>query len=843
MSQNSEMGLFGSKDSNREQKEKSSKDNSPAQYAPYGTDSDTETYDTEALSMMDINDIIGVQSGEQVGDSTLESEIAALTQIITETKDLTSQLRDPNIETRQISSIASSSISDSVSIENIEKTSITDVDDSSIKKSADNSQEMQTKSISDHTDKNVTCEDKTSSISNNETLGDTSIVCTSESSSKDCKSNTGTTSVTIKSDISQEVSQSQLQKDTIDHERDIEEETQSLEETEVPNEFTNSTQPMITVSSISKSLQLIGEAYDSEDSEETDMNDNNSHISKDAPSVSVSEESSFGISKKLQNEENNSKKSNLGETTKSSEITEDINIGEESNVKVENFADSKLVSSSVKVEEVEESNQHEKILKQEGEQESILKEEENKNAPALNEAIKESIDDEKATSICEENKNIEIDKTAVKKSVEHQTFMKSKETADMSVSFASSEEIKNTEESQDIKTENISELNVLTIPETEQSNSSSENKLPDKKREITDDDSLAEDNIKQLVQYIPECKDRDTVLESANKPQDFISDTSDTSDKKVNMSEMISKSNHSEEANGASKTCSTTQEISLEHDKTSGKIDEKFHEVFTEISSKMTDSIEETNDTFANQDNVNLSSTKEKKKSTLMDENILLPTSDTTNKEVVLKENTSLSHSKREISETINEQSASDHLEEANVDVYSADLATQSDVKSPVPTDVNSTKTTTSTGENVLTETVQKLVQIVEDKSVPSVSEKAEVIRNPASYELENSCSIPSLNQDSNNTTENINKSPYETEKIEEIKLPAEVLTMNIDQDKIHPTENKAEEIFDQSESEKDVKNKEVDSGAMHLEGKVTLKNIKFSNISIENDINLLLTD
>ncbi|XP_020290293.1 uncharacterized protein LOC109857909 isoform X2 [Pseudomyrmex gracilis] len=804
MSQNSEMGLFGSKDSNREQKEKSSKDNSPAQYAPYGSDSDTETYDTEALSMMDINDIIGVQSGEQVGDSTLESEIAALTQIITETKDLTSQLRDPSTETKQISSTASSSISDSVSIENIEKTSITDVDDSSVKTSADNIQEMQTESTSDHTDKNVTCEDKTSNISNNGILDDTSIVCTSESSSKDCKSNTETTSVTVKSDISQEVSQSQLQKDAIKHERDIEEKTQSFEETEIQNESTNSTQPMITVSSISKSLQLIGEAYNSEDSEETDINDNDSHVSKDTPSISVSEESSlFSISKKLQDEENNSKESNLlGETTKSSETTEDVNIGEESNVKVENFADSKLVSSSVKVKEIEESNQNE-MLKQEEEQESVLKEEENKDTPVLNKVIEESIDDEK-TSICEEDKNTEIDKTdtAVKKSVqEHQTFIKSKETADMSVSSASSEEIiKNTEESQDIKTENVSELNVLTTPETEQSNSSSENKLPDKKRKLTDDDSLAEDNIKELIQYTPECKDRDTVLESANK-QDFIS--SDTSDKKVNMSEMISKSDHSEEANGASKTSQTTQKISLEHDKTSDR--------------------KETNDTSANSDNVNLSSIKEKKKLTLMDESVVLTTSDTTNK-VVLKENTSLSHPKKEISETTSEQSASDHLEEVNLHVHS-DLATQSDVKSPVPTDkesisidVNSIKTATSTEENVLTEAVEKLVQIVEDESVSSVSEKAEVIKNPVSYELEESCPVPSLNQDSNNTTENINKPSHETEEIQEIKLPVEVLTLNIDQDKIQPTENKAEEPFNQSESEKDVKSKEVDSGAMQLE-------------------------
>lgn len=86
MSESSKMGLFGSKDKNKEQKkEQSKKEDSPDRYAPYCIDSDSETYDTEALSIMDINDIIGVQS-DPVGDSTLESEIAALSQIITDSK-------------------------------------------------------------------------------------------------------------------------------------------------------------------------------------------------------------------------------------------------------------------------------------------------------------------------------------------------------------------------------------------------------------------------------------------------------------------------------------------------------------------------------------------------------------------------------------------------------------------------------------------------------------------------------------------------------------------------------------------------------------------------------------
>lgn len=111
MSEDFKMGLFGSKDRNQEQKEKSSKDNSPARYAPYGADSDTETYDTEALSMMDINDIIGVQSGEQVGESTLESEIAALSQIITDSKVESISQSNLKLEAQQSSNELSKALS------------------------------------------------------------------------------------------------------------------------------------------------------------------------------------------------------------------------------------------------------------------------------------------------------------------------------------------------------------------------------------------------------------------------------------------------------------------------------------------------------------------------------------------------------------------------------------------------------------------------------------------------------------------------------------------------------------------------------------------------------------
>lgn len=84
------MGSFGSKEVNKDdskENKKKRKDDSPEGYRPYcDDDSDNETYDTQALSIMDINDIIGVQTGP-VEESTLESEIAALSEIIGDTVD------------------------------------------------------------------------------------------------------------------------------------------------------------------------------------------------------------------------------------------------------------------------------------------------------------------------------------------------------------------------------------------------------------------------------------------------------------------------------------------------------------------------------------------------------------------------------------------------------------------------------------------------------------------------------------------------------------------------------------------------------------------------------------
>lgn len=89
------MGLTGSKDEAKSgNKEKMSKEDSPERYVPYSVDRNADTYDTEALSIMDINDIIGVQT-EPVGDSTLEGEMAALSAMITDDKGLTAENSPP----------------------------------------------------------------------------------------------------------------------------------------------------------------------------------------------------------------------------------------------------------------------------------------------------------------------------------------------------------------------------------------------------------------------------------------------------------------------------------------------------------------------------------------------------------------------------------------------------------------------------------------------------------------------------------------------------------------------------------------------------------------------------
>ncbi|KAK0158771.1 hypothetical protein PV328_009725 [Microctonus aethiopoides] len=215
MSETSKMGLFGSKEENSNSNTgQLNKDDSPERYAPYSVDSDSETYDTEALSIMDINDIIGVQT-EPVGDSTLESEIAALTEVITDVN--TPETSSENITSKDSNKIIATT--DVVPSQGTEKNN----DDSSSKivsnKLSDNSQSIMSKT-SVETDKN---DDEQKNEINE-------------------RPSTPTTESLEEKDIAEikEINQSKCSQD---------------------------------VNAVSKSLQLIGEAYDSDDSQELDIDE------------------------------------------------------------------------------------------------------------------------------------------------------------------------------------------------------------------------------------------------------------------------------------------------------------------------------------------------------------------------------------------------------------------------------------------------------------------------------------------------------------------------------------------------------------------------------------------
>ncbi|KAK0163050.1 hypothetical protein PV327_006761 [Microctonus hyperodae] len=216
MSETSKMGLFGSKEENSNSNAgQLNKDESPERYAPYSVDSDSETYDTEALSIMDINDIIGVQT-EPIGDSTLESEIAALTEVITDVN--TPETSSGNTTSKDTNKVIAT----------------TDVIDSS----------QSTEQNSD---------DSSSKIVSNK-LSDNSQLIMSETSVKTDKNN-------------------DEQKNEINV-RPSTPTTKSLEKKDIAEikEINQSTCSQ-DVNAVSKSLQLIGEAYDSDDSQELDIDE------------------------------------------------------------------------------------------------------------------------------------------------------------------------------------------------------------------------------------------------------------------------------------------------------------------------------------------------------------------------------------------------------------------------------------------------------------------------------------------------------------------------------------------------------------------------------------------
>lgn len=856
MSEGSKMGLFGSKDQNQEQKEKSSKDNSPARYAPYGVDSDTETYDTEALSMMDINDIIGVQSGEQIGDSTLESEIAALSQIITESKiEPTFQSEDLKPVMQQDSSKVLNPTSSTVCITSIDNTNIPDESSIVSKKCTDNVHEMQ-KETSDfvcenkmHTELSIVAEDsvlkntemdfiikrdKTSDVNTNEIVDDTSTVCTSESSSNDKSCIEINLSTVMSNDTLQGTAQSKQQVDAIsptDHKENIVEkiEDKTVNKTidNSQNETKSSIRPVVAVGGISKSLQLIGEAYNSEDSEETDVNDSDSP--KETSSLSVPQETSLPDVFIKQHEDDNSEVTDILQqnTENSSKLNDSANttVSEESNVKVENIIDNKIADSNVR--EPENSNQSETL-------QQILEMQENIDNPASNK-ITEHVDNGISSCTDEQSENnteIKVD-TTERTALEHQSSNEvSKETADtfVNTSSTSSMEIpKNIDESEENEIEIESSISTF-VPETEMQDSSttsSEKELSDT-RKVNDCPVI--DDAKEIIKNVLECEDKDAVLVSANKTQE--STLTEISDKELNMTEVTSKNNDSQETDEVTNENSqTTHEIVSITDKIN---DDSQEIVFTQKD------LEETAVISDNQDNVDVVNAKETSVPT--DKDSLPTASDTTNKELVVNEDTLINPDIEEKNAMANVQSTdSNLLSKENLDLCSKNLIKQSD---PTPTDANnSEEINVCTQEDILEQTLGTLIQEApvehdnSDNQLPLVSEK---INDTTCSKFEELHSAPISHEDSSNTIENINKP--ETEEIEDVqkKIPEAVSsTINKDQNETPSMENEPQQIFDRSESCV----QEVSSCTVQMKSKLTLENVTSSNVLLENDTNLSLTE
>ncbi|KOC70578.1 PHD finger protein 10 [Habropoda laboriosa] len=288
MSESPKMGLFGSKDETKETK-KEVKDDSPDRYAPYCIDSDSETYDTEALSIMDINDIIGVQS-EPVSDSTLESEIAALSQMITESKTDTSQsATEIKYETTENELIKVDGVP---MVENMDAVEVSDTSD----RLTSTLEELEIVCSARETTSG--CMEQLSKgnlqFNNENTLQESLQLCEErkDNDTRDnCEMNVLTESVAIvdSKDVenSDVISQTdgefvQATSDSISVTSDV---VKSEENVNRPNAnkqgdsnikiaTVNSEVTIIeSENSIRGSLQLIGEAYSSEDSEDTIMND------------------------------------------------------------------------------------------------------------------------------------------------------------------------------------------------------------------------------------------------------------------------------------------------------------------------------------------------------------------------------------------------------------------------------------------------------------------------------------------------------------------------------------------------------------------------------------------
>ncbi|XP_046835634.1 uncharacterized protein LOC124431592 isoform X1 [Vespa crabro] len=344
MSESSKMGLFGSKDKNKEQKkEQSKKEDSPDRYAPYCIDSDSETYDTEALSIMDINDIIGVQS-DPVSDSTLESEIAALSQIITDSKvennqtNIKSNTQSKDIDNQSIICGENKEFGDERNIMEKEQQVIEDpinVSDINIFDSGNTILQLQTskhKNISENLDSD-SCINTNTNLDTDSDLASLSNVCTI--SSKEVHLEHGTrchdeSYIKHNADASLESTINEVFSQTTVIEKSIAVSKVSINNDHAKNyNIKHDVDTLVSVEGISESLQLIGEAYISEDSQETNSIETN--LRKDEVPLTFTD---ISLTFHVKKEDNSNTLSN------EKQIIDNINIACENIISKEKLKDS-----------------------------------------------------------------------------------------------------------------------------------------------------------------------------------------------------------------------------------------------------------------------------------------------------------------------------------------------------------------------------------------------------------------------------------------------------------------------------------------------------------------------
>lgn len=728
MSEDSKMGLFGSKDKNQGQKE-SSKDNSPVRYTPYCIDSDTETYDTEALSMMDINDIIGVQS-EQVDDSTLESEMDALSRMITDSKvESTQQSFDPKSEMQQeLSEITSSpfdaaiDIDNTAGVSNIKQSDIADTivgthretaeHKSVIDKGKSEAESAKTKSreYDEVSEKDTKITDDTFPVSIFQSIsGNIGVASSSTKATDTLQRSDNTSSLSFGKDITTKTLD-QSTRDTVESKDKI-------------LESTSDSRSVVTVGSISKSLQLIGEAYISDDSEETNMNDTNS--SQENTSFCASGETSlFNIS--IQQEESKDDPDVSEQNQKESVNLNDVNNVTDStrlNVETENVDDrTEDLIQNMKMIEPKISSQDETLEIQECIDSSTVN-----NTPTC-------IDNEIDKHESREENNMEIDKTEKILSETQSCSEISTETTEKSISVRASKEI--TEFIEDGQESKIEDVESTVVPKMEEQNSliaSNENELPDKAKKVE-----TVSDIKEITQ----CQNEDIFVKSVSNAQQ--SPLIEVSNEKSNISE--SNKDNLQAVNNIIESSPETQ-------KTVEMIDTLDSESSEACNSQVVNI--ETVTMISNPDeNVDLNKDVETT-SVLIDKNICKTKSDTTSSLLNLNEDTVSSIRSGVKDSSLNEENVTSDLDSIDF-IIKNDTCQTSDANKCEDTIIQ-------TEEDICTKATKSSVPVEYNQSISS--EK---------YETDESSNVTSINpkdlhsttiSESSNTDSNI-EAPAEVKEI-----------------------------------------------------------------------------